>query len=159
MPEPVTALAPATFADTIPMVATNYAPNTIQTDPLAYLPPAAARKLTALRQRASDLHSVIPTFEEAREARLVVDRHRQRIADLQSHPGERGFPVLPPDAPQVKSEQKLLERATAELQRLETLRETRSTRWSACRIGCGPSARAVIAALEPGGQGSSTRPD
>jgi hypothetical protein len=53
---------------------------------------------------------------------------------------------LAPDAPQVVTEQKLLDRATAELARLKSLQEIRSARWASC----GQLERAIVDWLRSG---------
>jgi hypothetical protein len=121
----------ARLEDLAPRQQTHFAPSHIGTDPLSHLPAMASDKLRALRQRASDLHSVIPDFDEIRTVHLAVIGHQQRIGDLMRHPSEGGF-GLDADAVQVVTEQKLLEQATAELERLKSLQEIRRARWATC---------------------------
>jgi hypothetical protein len=130
MTEPATALTPARFEDTLPRQQISYVPSSIRVEPA--LPPGPARKFAALRQKSLDLHAVIPAFHDVQEAQLVVTGHKQRIADLTKHPSVGGYGLSADAAPQVISERKLLDRAIAELHRLEKLRETRSARWTAC---------------------------
>jgi hypothetical protein len=92
MAEP-TSFTPATLTDTL--LQTSYAPSHIGTDPLSHLTAKAADKLRALRQRASDLHSVIPDFDEVRTVHLAVIGHQHRISELTKHPSEGGFNLGP----------------------------------------------------------------
>jgi hypothetical protein len=52
------------------------------TDPLDWLPPAAAEKLRNLRQRSTDKHGAIPPFEQRQEANAKKTEAAQRLARL-----------------------------------------------------------------------------
>jgi hypothetical protein len=147
MTETSSGFQPARFD--LPHQQTSCAPSSIHLDAISYLPAAAGSRLTALRQRCSDLHSTIPQFEEIREAQLAVTEHEQRIRDLTMHPSEGGV-GLAAGALQVVSEQKLLDRAKAEVVRLKTLQETRRARWSAA----GQLEQGIIAWLRSGVPGN-----
>ena len=101
-------------------------------DPLALLPDAAAAKMTALIQRAADLHSAIPAFEDVHALALDKIRHQTRIADLTKPATEGGF-GLTDDSAQTVSEKRKLERVEKELARLTELKETRTVRWAAAK--------------------------
>jgi hypothetical protein len=100
-------------------------------DAVALLDGLPAVKMTALRQRALDLHGSIPTHEQVQEGRLEALGHKNRIADLTRHKSEGGFGLDPASAPQVISERRKLGRAEKELARLVELAEIRSVRWTA----------------------------
>ena len=64
-------------------------------DIIGFLPAAAAARLQALRDRCSDLHLLIPEFEERRtagEARLAAEQRLKRLTD---HPQHGGFGLEP----------------------------------------------------------------
>jgi hypothetical protein len=97
-------------------------------DVLDLLPSAAADKLRALRQRAEDLHKVVPEFERLQDAsleRIKVERELKRLTDAAS---DGGF-NLPATDHRVIVAQRRLDKLTAETQRLRELREARSAAW------------------------------
>ncbi|MET4244605.1 hypothetical protein [Bradyrhizobium sp. RT10b] len=103
-------------------------------------------RATAIKQRALDFHSSIPSFEAIREVRLEKISHANRINELLKARGDGG-PGLPEDAPQVATVRKQMLRAEQEVARLETLREIRTSRWNAA----GSLARNVTDWLMHGG--------
>jgi hypothetical protein len=91
-------------------------------------------KMTALHQRALDLHAAIPSFNDLQEVRLAKIGHANRIGDLTRLKAEGGF-GLDEHAPQVSVERKKRERAEQELARLTSLQEIRTSKWnSASRL-------------------------
>jgi hypothetical protein len=117
--------------------AAGYAPHTITTfstpsDASALLPEPAASKMIAIKQRAHDLHSAIPEFADVRELAETKVRHQQRIQRLLMARAEGGFGQSE-DAASVVDERRKLERVEKELQRVQTLREVRSQRWTTAR--------------------------
>ena len=121
-----TGLQPATPANSGPFtIHIDGRPN----DPAAVLDGEPLRKMTALRQKAIDLHLQVPTFETVQELQQVKQGHANRIADLTRHRSEGGF-GQPDDAGSVVAERKKLQRADAELRRVTTLKEIRSTKWN-----------------------------
>jgi hypothetical protein len=99
-------------------------------DPAELLDGRPSEKLTALNQRALDLHGAIPTHEQTQEVRLEATGYKNRISELVKHRGDGG-PGLAEDAPQVVAVRKKLERAEKELARRVELKETRTVRWNA----------------------------
>ena len=91
-----------------------------QFDVIEALPPAAADKLRALRQRSVDAHVIIPTFEDVRQASLDRIEAENRLRQLTAHPHEGGF-NLHPDNAGVLAQQKLVDKLTADLKRLQEL--------------------------------------
>jgi hypothetical protein len=98
-------------------------------DPLTRLPDAAATKMVAIEQRAVDLRSQTPTYEQVQQTRLEVTGYKNRIADLVADRSAGGFEQDPASG-QVISEKRKLERAEKELRRLETLKEIRTAKWA-----------------------------
>jgi hypothetical protein len=94
-------------------------------DTLSLLPPAAAERLRALRQRAADAHAVTVPFEDVRTASMARIDAENALRRLQAHASEGGF-GLKPDARQVIEAQRLLDRLTAEFQRVKDRSEARS---------------------------------
>jgi DNA repair exonuclease SbcCD ATPase subunit len=92
------------------------------------LPAAAADKLRALRQRADDLHMLVPEFDQVNELsieRIKADRDLKRLlASAQ----DGGFRLLDSDS-RVKIAQKRLDKLTDDLARLRNLKETRTATW------------------------------
>ena len=116
---------PATAAGMAPQSVTLFStPN----DPTAVLDGQPLTKMIALHQRAIDLHLAVPEFSTVQEVAHVKAQHANRIADLTRHRSEGGF-GQPDDAGVVVAELRRLERATAELKRVTTLKEVRADRW------------------------------
>ena len=118
-----------------PATATDFGPVTFYgdrtpSDPTELLDGLPLVKITALKQRAFDLHAQLPTYEQVQEVRLEALGYANRITHLTKAKGEGGF-GLPDDAPQVVVERGKLERAEQELARLTELKETRTVRWNA----------------------------
>ena len=99
-------------------------------DVIELLPPAAADKLRALRQRSNDAHAVVPQFEQIREASMARVEAEQALKRLTSHPHDGGF-NLPEDNRSVIEAQRLLDRATADFKRLTELSEVQTAAWQA----------------------------
>uniref|UniRef100_UPI0012DC6129 hypothetical protein n=1 Tax=Bradyrhizobium sp. URHD0069 TaxID=1380355 RepID=UPI0012DC6129 len=99
-------------------------------DVIEVLPPGAADRLRALRQRFHDLNKLIPKFEEIREASDARIQAEQRLARLQAHQQEGGF-NLPETDGRVIEQRRLLDKLTDHLKRLSELKETRSATWRA----------------------------
>jgi hypothetical protein len=92
------------------------------------LPPSAADKVIKLRQHADDLHVQIPEFETRLEVSQKKTAHDSRIAQLMRPKTQGGF-ALDADAPQVVAEQRLADKAKAEVQRIDELIEIRTAKW------------------------------
>jgi hypothetical protein len=117
----------ATAADMQPhTIYTNSTPN----DPTVVLPEPVASKMTALKQRAHDLHSAIPEFADVRELADTKIRHQQRIQRLLMVRTDGGFGMGPDAASVIDECRKHVEK---ELQRVEALREVRSRRWTVAK--------------------------
>ena len=99
-------------------------------DVIELLPPAAADKLRALRQRSNDAHAVVPQFEQIREASTARVEAEQALKRLTSHSHDGGF-NLPEDNRSVIEAQRLLDKATADFKRLTELSEVRTAAWQA----------------------------
>jgi hypothetical protein len=107
-----------------------FAPNTPTFDLIEVLPPAAAGKLLALRQRSADAHRLtVPhaDLQEASMARINAERELTRLTD---HPQDHGF-GLKADAAQVIAAKRLLDRTTEAFARLQDLQQQRSSAWQA----------------------------
>lgn len=96
-----------------------------QWDVIELLPPAAADRQRALRQRAADAHAVIPEFEQVRTASMARVSAANALKRLTDHPQDHGF-NLPPTDRRVIEATKLLEKATADFERLKQLQEVRA---------------------------------
>jgi hypothetical protein len=97
-------------------------------DPIELLPPAAADKLRALRQRSDDLHAVIPEGESIREASAAKIDAENALKRLVSHPQNFGF-GLNPDDRRVVEAQRLVDKAIFDAKRLKKLQEVRTAAW------------------------------
>lgn len=84
-----------------------------QFDVIELLPPGAADKLRALRQRSDDLHAIIPAFEDIREANTARVDADHALKRLTNHPQDFGFD-LKPDDPRVIAAQRHLDKMTAD---------------------------------------------
>ena len=82
-----------------------------QYDPLEHLPPAAADRLRALRQRSADAHMLVPAFESIREASMARVAAENTLRRLTDHPQAGGF-ALKPDSRQVTEARRTLDKAT-----------------------------------------------
>jgi hypothetical protein len=99
-------------------------------DVIELLPPGAADRLRALRQRFTDLNTLIPKHDvmhEASTARIIAEQRLQRLRDHQSNGGFN----LKPDDPRVLEQERLLGKLNDDLRRLNELVETRSAVWHA----------------------------
>jgi hypothetical protein len=126
----ITGLPQASFADTLPLAETNYAPSHIGNEPAAYLPPGAADRLRKLQQRADDLHAVIPAFDDRHLAGLAKGECQRRIDRLLEHESRGGFGLRDDDR-RVIAERKKLAALTAEAARLESLYTPRAAAFQA----------------------------
>jgi hypothetical protein len=99
-------------------------------DVIEVLPPGAADRLRALRQRFHDLNVLIPKHDVMHEASTARIMAEQRLKRLLAHPHENGF-NLKPDHPSAIEQQRLLDKLTDNLKRLNELDETRSVAWRA----------------------------
>jgi hypothetical protein len=93
------------------------------------LPPAASERLLQLRQRAKDSHAVIPPFEEVRTASMARIEAANSLKRLTDHPQHFGM-GLKADAPQAVAAQRLLDKLSADFQRLQKLQATCSAAWN-----------------------------
>jgi hypothetical protein len=99
-------------------------------DVVELLPERAQDRLRKLRQRAADLHAIIPPFAELQEASAARIGAENRVRQLQAHPQEFGQ-GLSPDHPSVVQAQKVLDRATRELELIKQRSEDRAAAWRA----------------------------
>jgi hypothetical protein len=146
--QPATSFIPATFADTLPRAQTSYSPSNIRTDPLSYLPPAAADRLRQLRQRVEDTRALCPTFEQRNETANERLNAQQRLKQLQDHPQYGGF-GLSDDSQSVVDARRHVERLTGEAKRLDDLYAARSAAWEAAGAALA-SAEAWLRTGRPG---------
>jgi hypothetical protein len=99
-------------------------------DVIELLPPASAEKLRLLRQRSADAHTLIPEFEQIREASMAKIEAANALKRLTDHPQDFGF-GLKDDDRRVLEAQRHLEKSTADFKRLQELQEARSGAWRA----------------------------
>jgi hypothetical protein len=99
-------------------------------DVIKLLPPGAADRLRALRQRFLDTNKLIPRFEEIREANTAKIEAEQRLKRLFDHQSVGGFHLDPTD-PRVIEQQRLLDKLSDDARRLRELQEVRSAAWKA----------------------------
>jgi hypothetical protein len=122
-------LTPATVGEVVVQPPLSIGTNS-QLDATEWMPPGGAEKLRLLRQRDEDQHRLIPESETVREASMK----RVALADarnkLTAHPQEFGR-GLSPDDPRVIAAQRLLDKATADHERLKQLQEVRASAWRA----------------------------
>jgi hypothetical protein len=97
-------------------------------DPVDILPAAAAEKLLALRQRANDLHKMVPQFEELSEVNIARIKAQGELARLTNTAHDNGFGLAPTD-PRVVSAQRKVTKLNAEAQRLQERSEKRAQAW------------------------------
>jgi hypothetical protein len=97
-------------------------------DPIERLPPGGADRLRALRQHFHDTNKLIPKFEERHELSTTRIQAEQRLKRLLDHQSNGGF-NLKPDDPRVIEQQRLLDKLTDDLRRLNELYETRTAAW------------------------------
>jgi hypothetical protein len=98
-------------------------------DPIDILPAAAAEKLRLLRQRAADLHTIVPTFENVSDLNLEKIKTERELNRLLARESEGGF-NLPPSDQRCLSVQRRLNKLSAELARTTELKRVRSESWS-----------------------------
>jgi hypothetical protein len=84
------------------------------------LPKGAAERLLAVREHADDLHRLMPVFEERHELSRRKVEATQRLQRLVSHPHDGGFGLNPESDVHVIEQQKLVDRLTADVARIET---------------------------------------
>ncbi|MEZ2144933.1 hypothetical protein AAE026_21975 [Bradyrhizobium sp. DN5] len=102
-------------------------------DPMEVLPNEAREKFRELEQKRGDAGILVRAIvEDQQQLRIDIQRHQNRIKELQTPRGTGGFD-LGDDAPQVISERRTLEEKLAEQRRLTALNEARSTVYQ--RIG------------------------
>jgi hypothetical protein len=83
-----------------------------------------------LRERAVDLHAVVPEHETIREASMARIEAENALKRLVSHPQEFGR-GLKPDDPLVVAAERVLAKATDDFERIKQRSETRSAAWQA----------------------------
>jgi hypothetical protein len=126
---PATGLTPGPVAETTAQPPFSLGPAlSPQVDLLELLPPGAADKLRALRQRSDDLHAIIPLFAELQEATGLKQDAERALKRLTAHPSERGH-NLPETDSRVVIAQQHLDKMAADLKRLQERSETRSQAW------------------------------
>ena len=99
-------------------------------DLLAQLPNGAADKLRALRQRFDDSHSLVPEFEQIREASAAKQHAEHALERLTAHRSVGGFELDDEDG-RVIGARKTRDKATADFRRLQELQTARSQAWQA----------------------------
>jgi hypothetical protein len=121
-PAPTTVVAEQAVFDAAPQ------PMSPRFDVIEALPPAAADKLRALRQRSTDAHALIPMFADLQEANTERIKAEQRLKRLVDHPHDDGF-GLKEDDPRVVAAQRQLDKLTGDAKRLNERNEARSQAW------------------------------
>ena len=116
---------PATAANSVPMA---FSFDTPHRDVSDYVPARAVERLTRLRQRVSDKHSLTVGFQTRQQAHQDKLAAQARVKRLTDHRSLGGFEMAT-DAPQVVAEQKRLDAFTVEAKRLDDLDTMRSTEW------------------------------
>ena len=101
-----------------------------QFDPIEILPPNAADKLRALRQRASDSYAITVPHSELQAANTERIAAEKALERLRAPAGAGGF-NLGADHPLVHQAQKLLDKLTAAFTRMKDLQQQRSSAWQA----------------------------
>lgn len=106
------------------------APTSPHFDVVELLPPQAAERLRKLRVRRDDAFAV--TVPHAELQALTVERQQaeQRLKQLRAHPHDFGFKLLETDA-RVVAQQKLVDKLSGDLKRLNERSEARSAAWNA----------------------------
>ena len=97
-------------------------------DPVDILPARAADRLRKLRQRAEDLHKIVPQFEQVDQInieRIKTERELKRLTDAAS---DGGFNLPATDARVIAATARQ-NKLTAEAARLTQLKQTRSATW------------------------------
>lgn len=97
-------------------------------DRAEWLPPPAADKLRALRQRVTDTRALLPSSEILREAHATKAEHEARISELTRAAG-LGGKSLAEDHPSVADAKRKLDKAVAELARLKAIDAARAAKW------------------------------
>jgi hypothetical protein len=97
-------------------------------DPIDTLPAACAEKLRMLRQRAADMHRVVPEFDDLQDLNIEKIKVEGEVRRLLASPHDGGF-NLKVDDHKVLSAQKRLNKLVAEVKRLTELRDARSQTW------------------------------
>jgi hypothetical protein len=110
----------------------------VNVDPVEWLTeqaPQAAARLQALKDRADLLHKTLPTWDVRSLAAEKKTEAVQRLARLRARRTEiagTGFGFdLPPDDPQVVAQEKLVRRASREVDRIAGIYEQKVGEWSA----------------------------
>lgn len=127
---PVTGLTPAPGPTSSQPVNVGFSALRPGFDVIELLPVTAQERLRLLRQHAADAHALVPQFEQIREASADRVSAEQRLRQLQASAGEGGF-NMPSDYPGVVSQQKLVDKLTDELRRLQELQTLRTAAWHA----------------------------
>ena len=95
---------------------------------------ACADRLRALRQRAADLHMLVPEFEKLQDVNIEKIKAEGEVRRMLASPHDHGF-NLQPDDHRVIAAQRRLDKLTAEAKRLTELREVRSASWAESSVG------------------------
>ena len=95
---------------------------------VAVLPPGVVDKLEAIRERADSLHRLLPTAAERSELGTERIAAIQRLKRLIDHPHDGGFGLKDDDV-RVTTQQALVDKLTADLQRLDARRERAVAQW------------------------------
>lgn len=99
-------------------------------DVVEVLPAGAADRLRHLRQHAADQHALTVPFADIQEANNAKVAAEQRLRQLTAHPQDGGF-NLPVADRRVIEQQKLVDKATDDLRRLNDRNEARTAAWTA----------------------------
>ena len=134
MPDPVTSLTPAptqTITATEPISLGGVLRTVPQFDPIDALvaAPNAQDWLRALRQRREDAGRLNIEFEIIRQASLERTAAQNRLQQLTGHRSVGGH-EQPADANSVIQAQKLVDKSSADLERLKQLQEVRAAAWT-----------------------------
>jgi hypothetical protein len=97
-------------------------------DPADALPAICAEKLRMLRQRAADLHTLVPTFENISDLNLEKIKVERELSRLLARESDNGF-NLPPSDSRVLAAQRRADKLSAELARVTEIKKTREAAW------------------------------
>jgi hypothetical protein len=100
-------------------------------DLIEVLPPGAAERLRALRQRFSDTNALTVPFATIQEASTAKITAEQRLQRLLAPRSEGGFQLRNKDDARLVEQQRLVDKLTDDLRRLNERNEARTAIWTA----------------------------
>ena len=102
--------------------------NTAPNDAAEWLPAGAADRLRKLRQHVADLHALTVPFADISAATTARIQAEHRLTQLTGHPHDGGH-GLAVDDPRVIAQQRLVDKLTDDLRRINERNEARSSAW------------------------------